>query len=404
MNFVQTLRKRSELQPGVPALIDRCFSRDRVLTYSGLNRLVDFLSIQLREAELLPGDRILFGLDPGQEMYGYLLAALEIGAVPILYGDSKPHEEFISWIAALGPKAALIPRRGWVASHFDAALKKIPTKIVVGRVRPQVRLLRLGKLGTLEESLPDAVALYYLVSQASGHIGLRAWSQSQLHRSVQFLVSELKLKAGEIDLCASPLNLIANVAAGLTSVIACRSQRSTERQVEKFKPTRVVAESKLIRWLLRKSTSPLHRVFITNAPLAQEEVEYFRARNHRASIELVFCEDLPLAGISLKEYEQDGTATLVGCFFTAVQARVSSVAPDHGTPAALQAAPNDLALETVGQLLVRAEFLPTRQSLSDLSAGVAVISVSANGVWHPTGVVGYFDDQSRFWLIERTFQ
>ena len=404
MNFVQTLRKRSELQPGVPALIDRCFSKDRVLTYSGLNRLVDFLSIQLREAQLLPGDRILFGLDPGQEMYGYLLAALEIGAVPILYGDSRPQEEFISWIAALGPKAALIPRRGWVGAHFDAALKKIPTKIVVGRVRPQVRLLRLGKLGTLEEALPDAVALYYLVSQASGHIGLRAWSQSQLHRSVQFLVSELKLKAGEIDLCASPLNLIANVAAGLTSVIACRSQRSTERQVEKFKPTRVVGESKLIRWLLRKSTSPLHRVFITNAPLPQEEVEYFRARNHRASIELVFSEDLPLAGISLKEYEQDGTATLVGCFFTAVQARVSSVAPDHGTPAALQAAPNDLALETVGQLLVRAEFLPTRQSLSDLSAGVAVISVSANGVWHPTGVVGYFDDQSRFWLIERTFQ
>jgi AMP-binding enzyme len=404
MNFVQTLRKRSELQPGVPALIDRCFSRDRVLTYSGLNRLVDFLSIQLREAELLPGDRILFGLDPGQEMYGYLFAALEIGAVPILYGDSRPHEEFISWIAALGPKAALIPRRGWVGAHFDAALKKIPTKIVVGRIRPQVRLLRLGKLGTLEEALPDAVALYYLVSQASGHIGLRAWSQSQLHRSVQFLLSELKLKAGEIDLCASPLNLIANVAAGLTSVIACRSQRSTERQVEKFKPTRVVAESKLIRWLLRKSTSPLHRVFITNAPLPQEEVEYFRARNHRASIELVFCEDLPLAGISLKEYEQDGTATLVGCFFTAVQARVSSVAPDHGAPAALQAAPNDLALETVGQLLVRAEFLPTRQSLSDLSAGVAVISVSANGVWHPTGVVGYFDDQSRFWLIERTFR
>ena len=404
MNFVQTLRKRSELQPGVPALIDRCFSRDRVLTYSGLNRLVDCLSIQLREAELLPGDRILFGLDPGQEMYGYLLAALEIGAVPILCGDSKPHEEFISWIGALGPKAALIPRRGWVGAHFDDALKKIPTKIVVGRVRPQVRLLRLGKLGTLEESLPDAVALYYLVSQASGHIGLRAWSQSQLHSSVQFLVSELKLKAGEIDLCASPLNLIANVAAGLTSVIACRSHRSTERQVEKFKPTRVVADSKLIRWLFRKSTSPLHRVFITNAPLTQEEVEYFRARNHRANIELVFCEDLPLAGVSLKEYEQNGTATLVGCFFTAVQARVSSVATGNGTSDGLQSEPSDLALETVGQLLVRAEFLPTRQSLSDLSTGVAVISVPANGVWHPTGVVGYFDDQNRFWLIERTFQ
>jgi len=91
-------------------------------------------------------------------------------------------------------------------------------------------------------------------------------------------------------------------------------------------------------------------------------------------------------------------------FFAAVQARVSSVVPDNSTSAVLESAPNDLALETVGQLLVRAEFLPMRQSLSDLSAGVAIISVSANGVWHPTGAVGYFDDQSRFWLIERTFQ
>jgi hypothetical protein len=402
MNFVQTLRKRSELQPGVPALIDRYFSKDRVLTYSGLNRLVDFLSIQLREANLLPGDRILIGLDPGQEMYGYLLAALEVGGVPILYDDSKPHHEFISWVGALEPKFALISKRGWVGAHFDAALKKIPTKIIIGRVRSQMRLLRLGKLGTLEESSPHAVALYYLVSEAPGHLALRAWSQSQLHESVQFLVSELKLKAGEIDLCASPLNLIANLGAGLTSVITCHSQRGIERQVEKFKPTRVAAESKLIRWLLRKSTSPLHRVFITNAPIAQEEVDFFRARNQRASIELIFCADLPLAGVSLKEYEKDGTATLVGSFFSAVQAKVSIVEIRNGAPAKSESEPSGSPLEAVGELLVRAQFLPSRQSLSDLSTGIEVVSVSTNRVWQPTGVIGYFDDQNRFWLTNRT--
>jgi len=404
MNFIQTLRKRSELQPGVPALIDRSLSRDRVLTYSGLNRLVDLLSIQLREAELLPGDRILFGLDPGQEMYGYLLAALEIGAVPILYDDSRPHHEFVSWIEALEPKAALIPKRRWVGARFDAALKKIPTKIVIGRVRSQLRLLRLGKLGTPEEALPDTVALYYLVSPVPGHLALRAWSQNQLHLSVQFLVSELKLKAGEIDLCASPLNLIANVAAGLTSVITCRSHRGIERQVERFKPARVVADSEFVRWLLRKSTSPLHRVFITNAPLSEDEVDYFRARNQRANIELIFCEDLPLAGVSLNEYEKDGSATLVGSFFTAVEAKVSSAVTGSTAPSIAQPESSDAPLEKVGELLVRAEFLPTRQSLSDLSTGVTIISVSTNGVWYPTGVVGYFDNQSRFWLIERTFR
>jgi hypothetical protein len=239
------------------------------------------------------------------------------------------------------------------------------------------------------------------VSEAAGNLSLRAWSQSQLHQSVQFLVSELKLKAGEIDLCASPLNLIANVATGLTSVITCRSRRGIERQVEKFKPTRVAAESKLIRWLLRKSRSPLHRVFITNAPLAQEEVDYFRARNQRVSIELMFCGDLPLAGVSLKEYEKDGSATLVGSFFSAIQAKVAGAVTGKRVRTRSESDLSDPSLE-VGELLVRAEFLPTRQSLSDLAAGIAVVAVSTNGLWHSTGVVGYFDDQSRFWLTDKT--
>jgi acyl-CoA synthetase (AMP-forming)/AMP-acid ligase II len=365
-----------------------------------LNRLVDFRSIQLRESEVSPGDRILFGLHPGQEMYGYLLAALEIGAVPILCDVSRPHDEFVTWVGALEPRVALVPKGGWVGAHFDAALKKIPIKIVAGRLRSQVRLLRLGKFGAVQEALPDAIALYYLVGQASGHLALRAWSQNQLHQSVQFLVSELKLKAGEIDLCASPLNLIANLAAGLTSVIACHSRRGIERQVEKFKPTRVAGNSKLIRLLLRKSSSPLHRVFITDAPLPEGEVDYFRAQNQRASIELVFCEDLPLAGVSLKEYEKNGQAALVGSFFAAVQAKIQGESAGDETPATPDLEKSNPVAETIGELLVRADFLPARQSLSDLSSGITT-ATHKNGAWHPTGAVGYIDSQNRFWLIER---
>jgi hypothetical protein len=401
MNFVQTLRKRSELQPGVPALIDRYLSRDRVLTYSGLNRLVDFCSIHLREAKVSPGDRILVGIGPSQEMYGYLFAALEVGAIPILYDNSRPHTEFISWIQALEPKVVLIPKRGWVGAQFDSALKKIPIKIIAGRVRSQVRLLRLGKLGTLEEVSPHTVALYYLVSEARGHLALRTWSQSQLYQSVQFLVSELKLKAGEIDLCDSPVNLVANVAAGLTSVVGCRSRRGVERQVEKFKPTRAAAKSKLIRWLLRKSRSPFQRVFITNAPLAQEEVDYFRSHCRRASVELIFCEGMPLAGVSLKEYEKNGSAALVGNFFSAIQAKVSSEIAERRMPTPPELKTKDQMRKAIGQLLVRADFLPRRQSLSDLATGFALAPASASEPWHATGALGYFDERSRFWLTDR---
>ncbi|MBV8641440.1 MAG: AMP-binding protein, partial [Verrucomicrobia bacterium] len=306
MNLVQTLRERSELQPGVPALIDRCFSGDRVLTYSGLNRLVDFLSFELRQRNILPGDRVLFGVDASQEMYGYLLAALQIGAVPILYDDSEPRDDFVAWIRALEPKACLISRKGWLGSQFNGAIKHIPLKIYVGHVRSQTRWLRLGKLGSLEDQPANSPALICLVGAASSHLAFRLWSQSQLYESVQLLVSHLKLKAGEIDLCASPLHLLGNLAAGLTSLVGPCFARSIERQIQKFKPTRIAAESPIIRRLLRQSFSPLHKVFITDAPLEPEVIDYFTGRLQHANIELIFYEDLPLASLSLREYERKG--------------------------------------------------------------------------------------------------
>jgi hypothetical protein len=402
MNFVQTLRKRSELQPGVPALIDRCLSGDRVLTYSGLNRLVDFLSFELREKKVASGDRILIGIGPSQERYSYLLAALQIGAVPILYDHAAPHDEFISWISALEPKACIIPTRGWVGSHFDTVLRKIPSKIFVGHVRSQARWLRLGKLGNLEEQSADSAALITLVRDASNHLAVRAWSQDQLRQSVQLLVSQLKLKAGEIDLCASPLHLLGNLAAGLTSMIGSRSGRSLDRQVDKFKPTRTTAESPIVRRLLRKPFSTFHRVYITDAPLGPKEIEYFTGRTQHANIELIFYDDLPLAALPLKEYERKESATLVGNFYSTVEARVSvreETGKSPAGPAAVPAAPRP---DEIGELLIRGSFLPQRQTLADLlTEGALPLGVS-NGDWCPTGRFGYFDDQSRFWLTEQT--
>jgi acyl-CoA synthetase (AMP-forming)/AMP-acid ligase II len=401
MNFVQTLRKRSELQPGVPALIDRCLSGDRVLTYSGLNRLVDYLSFELREKKVSSGDRILIGIDPSQEMYVYLLAALQIGAVPILCDPAAPHDEFISWINALEPKACIIPTRGWVGSHFDGVLRKIPSKIFVGHVRSQARWLRLGKLGALEEQSPESAALISLVRETSNHLAFRVWSQDQLRQSVGLLVSQLKLKAGEIDLCASALHLLGNLAAGLTSVIGSRSERSLDRQVDKFKPTRTAAVSAVVRRLLRKPFSPFHRVFVTDAPLEPEAIDYFTGRMQHANIELIFYEDLPLASLPLREYERKGNATLVGNFYATVEARIS-VRERTGQASS---EPPDLPIvskpDEIGELVIRASYLPNRLTLDALLNEGSLAPRTPNGEWCSTGAVGYLDDQSRFWLTER---
>jgi hypothetical protein len=401
MNFVQTLRKRSELQPGVPALIDRCLSGDRVLTYSGLNRLVDYLSFELREKKVTAGDRILIGIGPSQEMYVYLLAALQIGAVPILCDPAAPHDEFIAWINVLEPKTCIIPTRGWVGSHFDGVLRKIPSKIFVGHVRSQARWLRLGKLGALEEQSPESAALISLVRETSNHLTFRVWSQDQLRQSVQLLVSQLKLKAGEIDLCASALHLLGNLGAGLTSVIGSRSDRSLDRQVDKFKPTRTAAVSAVVRKLLRKPFSPFHRVFITDAPLEPEAIDYFTGRMQHANIELIFYEDLPLASLPLKEYERRGSATLVGSFYATVEKRISVRERNGQSPSESVSSQVSSKPEEIGELLIRASFLPNRLKFDAVLNEGSLLPTIPNDEWYPTGAVGYLDDQSRFWLTER---
>jgi AMP-binding enzyme len=401
MNLVQTLRQRSDLQPGVPALIEPRLSGGASLTYSGFNRLVDYLSFELREKDLQSGDRVLIAIPPSREMYGYLLAALQIGAIPILCDRTSRDDEFVSWMDALEPKGCIISRRWWVAAQFDGLVKSIPTKIFVGRVRSEARWLRLGKLGAIEECPGDSPALIFLVHEAPNRVSFRVWSQEQLQEAIQLLISQLKLKAGEIDLCASSLHLLANLAAGLTSMITGRFGRSLDRQVDKFKPTRIAAGSSVVKNLLRRPVSPLHKVFITDAPLDQKVVDYFADCVQRANIELVFYGDLPLASISLSEYQRMDNAALIGSFHSSVEARVSGYKEQGHRDDEHKGSSAGASSDRIGQLLIRGPFLPHRQSLAEfLQEGFSALGISGSE-WRSTGVFGYFDEESRFWITER---
>src|SRR5258708_20112815 len=80
MNLVQNLRHRAELQPGVPAIVDRTVRGDRVVSFVAFNRSVDFLALRLREEGVKSGHQVLLALDPSQEFYLFALALLQIGA------------------------------------------------------------------------------------------------------------------------------------------------------------------------------------------------------------------------------------------------------------------------------------------------------------------------------------
>ena len=400
MNIIQTLRHRAELQPGVPAIVDRTFFGDRVLTYAALNRSVDFLALRLDEEGIKKGDQVLMLLDPSQELYLFLLALLQIGAVPTLCDALTGLKPFGQWVEQCRPAACVLPQSKWLAQRFHRQLRLIPKKLFPHAFRFENRILRIGKFGTPVELPKTDLAFIELRRGGFGGLEARGWTQVQLARSVQRLVSYLKMKAGEIDLCDWPLLLLANANAGVTSVVPVRPgllfQRSHSQQIEKFQPARVTAPAGFLLHYLRKSSSPLHKIFVIDAPLSPESLEFFVRCQQFANVELVFGKDVPLASCSLNEYQSVGTARWVGEFFADVKIRIEPRAPgSNGGVGPV----NATSVNTrSGELLIAGDFLPRPLDLNGEVDASRLAQFENGEQWIKTGLEGCLEPDMKFRL------
>ena len=397
-NLIHTLRRRAELQPGVPAIVDRTFWGDRVLGYAALNRSVDFLALRLSEEGIRHGDQVLMLLDPSHELYLFLLALLQIGAVPALCDSWAGLNRFSQWLDQSQPQACILPQSKLLAQRFHRQLRPIPKKLFPQAFHFENRILRIGRLGTPMELPVEDLALIELRKTLPGTLTARGWTQSQLARSVQRLANHLKLKAGEIDLCERPLLFLANLTAGVTSVIPVRpgplSRSRRNRQVEKFKPIRVTAPSAFLLHYLRTSSSPLHKVFILDAPLPADTLEFFVSCQHFANIELLFGEDSPLASCSLPSYQNVGIDGWVGDPFDDVRIQVEPAEDSMGATQKPIDGPS--RPPPPGELLVCGNFLAKPLSL-DGKVDRSGLVVSENGEeWIRTGHRGLLHDDGKF--------
>jgi hypothetical protein len=396
MNVVQTLRHRAELQPGVAAIVDRTIRGDRVISFSVLNRTVDYYAIRLVQQGIAPGDEVLLLLRPSQEFYLFLLALLQIGAVPVV-GDSLDRGRTLQpWIGARPPKACLLARTRYRSRLLGRELESVKERLFTRAFRFEQRWLRLGRLGTIKDLPANAPALLELRPTREGIAGGWLWTQTQLDGNIQRLLTHLKMKAGEIDLCLRPLQLLANVSAGITSVIPPRaallSERRRLRQLDKFKPVRAAAPAAVLSRYLRHASSPLHKIVVTDAPLDPEDVDFFLARLQHANIDLFFGPDVPLAMCSLKNYQTSGNNRWVGTFFDDIRWRLQATRPVK------MSGSSPLGDSEAGELLICAEFLPQAlnpQGKPDTARYAQDVDGTA---WLRTGYSGRLLNKERFCL------
>jgi AMP-binding enzyme len=399
MNLVQNLRHRAELQPGVPAIVDRTVRGDRVVSFVGFNRSVDFLALRLREEGVESGQQVLLALDPSQEFYLFALALLQIGAIPVICRKALGSSFLTEWVKNVRPQACVLSQSRWLTQHFHQQLRLIPMRLFVHAFRFESRWLRLGRFGQPTELNRDQIAWIELRRESPGTFRAWAWNQESLARTTQRLVSILRMKAGEIDLCGNPLHLLANLAAGLTSVIPLKRGLLTptgrRRQVDKFKPNRVAAKAEFLNRYLRSSTSPLQKVFVLDAPLTSEDVEFFSAIRQHGNIELLFGRETPLASCTLKEFQSRAEEHWVGSFFDDVRYKLElpPTKPDDGV---LDGSKDSES----GELLVAGDFLPIPLTIQGHPDSTVLSRNEKDETWLRTGVKGALDGSERFRVID----
>ncbi|MBW0000120.1 MAG: acyl--CoA ligase [Verrucomicrobia bacterium] len=400
MNFVQAFRERVDLQPGVPALIDHTLLGDRVLSYAALNRSVDTTSIRLREEKVRRGDLFLLLLEPSQEFYVHFLAALQIGAVPVVHAPGCNLRQILAWIREARPAACVLSLLQAANPQLAAGLRHVSKKIYPESTVSRGHWLRIGHIGAVEDVPDEAPALLLLTHDRSGRTMVWRWTQEQLGSTLGFLLSALRLKAGDIDLCSTPLHLLANLRAGLASLIpigfGLLNRLQLQRQLEKFKPTRTTALVTDLVYLLRKKSSPLHRIFVLEAPLEDAQRRFLAEHSSQATVEVLFGDVVPVATIPLDPAMATDHACCVGNFFDRVEARTLP-APGRGTPAGTPGhAP------PIGELIVRAGYLPTPCTLEGGTDSGRLFIESPGDPWLRTGCHGYFDADQRFWTVPGT--
>jgi AMP-binding enzyme len=399
MNLVQNLRHRAELQPGVPAIVDRTVRGDRVVSFVAFNRSVDFLAHRLREEGVESGHQVLLALDPSQEFYLFALALLQIGAIPVICRKALGSSFLTEWVKNVRPQVCVLSQSRWLTQHFHQQLRLIPLRLFVHAFRFESRWLRLGRFGQPIELNRDQTAWIELRRESAGTFRAWAWNQETLARTSQRLVSILRMKAGEIDLCGNPLHLLANLAAGLTSVIPLKrgllTPNGRRRQVDKFKPNRVAAKAEFLNRYLRSSTSPLQKVFVLDAPLSSEDVEFFSAIRQHGNIELLFGRETPLASCTLKEFQSRAEQHWVGSFFDDVRYKLepSPSKPDDGVRGGSQGSAS-------GELLVAGDFLPIPLTIRGDPDSTILSQSEKDETWLRTGVKGALDGSERFCVID----
>jgi olefin beta-lactone synthetase len=425
MNLLEKLLERVEQDPDKTAIIDRDGSS---ISFANLEHEGAKLATLLERRGVKAGDAVMVLVPMGVQLYVTLAAVFRLGAV-VMVVDPSAGLAHIDRCCKLNPPRALIGAPiAQALSLVVPPLRFVPLRITTRgwwpTASPWAAKNRLEPRPMIEPATHDTPALLTFTSGTSGIPKAAMRSHGLLLAQLAALEGLLEPQANDIDLATLPIVALANLAAGMSTVIAAANLRkpgaiqagAVLEQVHKHQITRTAASPALLERLADHAlehglTLPsLTRVFSGGGPVFPRTFEKLSRVAPNAKLVSVYgsTEAEPIAHIAFDELEPDdleamksGRGLLVGKPVPEIDLRILENRHDQTIHFASQTKLEQASLEpnSIGEIIVSgAHVLP--RYLHGQGDSETKIWVEGR-VWHRTGDAGQFDEQGRLWLAGR---
>ena len=419
LNLIELLSAHAVGNPDQPALID---GSGRSLTFEQLEQASQRGAAQLLESGVGRGDGVMFAHPISIEVYVALLAAFRIGAVAVFFDPSAGREIIDAAVERTKPKAFFGGAKAHLLRLLKPSIRKIPVKFATVPGIPATHWLA-GIVNSHQEIADCADDDPALITFTSGSTGL----PKAVVRSHGFLLAQYRalsgamdFQPGDVDLITLPVFTLANLAAGMTSVLAntdlakpgAADAEAIDQQLQNDMVTRCAASPAFFVRLLEGNAdlSRLTKIYTGGAPVFPPLLNQLTNAAPDAHVAAVYgsTEAEPIAHLDAADIaEADLGAMRTGDGLLAgvpVPEICLAIIPNTwGTPIESMTSDDfiDLQLpnETPGEIVVSGDHVLTGY-LDGVGDEETKFRVDGK-TWHRTGDAGRLDTLGRLWLLGR---
>jgi olefin beta-lactone synthetase len=422
MNIAEVLVEQARARAAQPAIVDR----DERVSFATLEQLTAEAAFTFARAGLRPGDRALVFCPMSVRLYVALIGLFRLGVAVVAADPSAGRSMLDRCCRRLQPRGFVGVPRAHLLRLVSSAVRAIPVVLTTGRGWPGVAGLRspIGRRDAIEPCSDGDPALITFTSGSTGEPKAALRTHGFLLAQHRALADSLALRPGQVDLATLPVFVLANLASGVTSVIADADLRAPGavdpvplvRQIRSERPTRTVASPALLLRVANQARAigvpfdSLEDVFTGGAPVFPRTLDRLQAMAPRAAVCAVYgsTEAEPIAHVTRDEVAdadraamRAGAGLLGGIVVPSLDLRIL---PDRwGSPIGpYDAAAFDRIVLSGGQhgeiVVAGAHVLP---GYLDGRGDEATKFRVGDRVWHRTGDAGYLDRANRLWLLGR---